>query len=367
MPDVEFGVLGPLEIKVGGVLVALGTPKQRAALAALAVSMNRVVSLDALIEAIWEERLPEGARSTVQTYVYNLRGLLTAAGADPHQILASASPGYRLSAPDDHWDLGRFRAGKNAGLAAAAAGQFEQASRHLTAALSEWRGPVLEGLREFRFAEAFARAQAEDKLVTHTFLAEAEIACGRAVSVIGDLEALAEEYPHREPLWAQLITAYYAAERQSDALDAYHRLKAVLSDDLGIDPGLKVRSLFNRILHQLPLDTPKAAQASAERTLLEEAGADSVVAVLRDPVGRIYPLTGTATRIGRSSDNEIVLPDTKVSRHHALISTDAGTFVISDLGSANGVHVRGRRISSATTLTPGDRIRIGSYEFTLEL
>ena len=135
-----------------------------------------------------------------------------------------------------------FHEGRLAGVQAAAAGRFEEASRHLSAALAEWRGPVLEDLRDFAFVDAFATALMEDKAVAHTAHAEAEIACGRGHAVIAELEALTIEHPYREPLWAQLITAYYVAERQSDALNAYGRLKTTLSEDLSIDPGPAVRS-----------------------------------------------------------------------------------------------------------------------------
>lgn len=366
--DVEFGVLGPLEMRVQGALVPLGTPKQRAVLAMLLINPNRVVGIDALIDAVWDERPPEGAKSTVHNYVFNLRRLISGAGADPHTVLASVAPGYRLAVADANLDLGRFREQKKAGLVAAATKQFEQASRHLSAALAQWRGPALDDLRNFGFVEAFARAQAEDKLVVHTALAEAEIACGRAHAIIGDLEMLAAEHPYREPLWVQLITAYYLAEHQFDALDAYQRLKTALADDLGIDPGPTVRALYHRILDQLPLEDQQAVQLSALHTALDlEHDADAAVARLRDSAGRVYPLIGASTRIGRSSENDIVLPDTKVSRRHAVMVNTEGTFAIEDLGSANGVHVRGQRIDNCATLASGDTIRIGSYEFTFEM
>ena len=96
---------------------------------------------------------------------------------------------------------------------------------------------MLDDLTEFEFVASFAAALTEDHVNVHTAHAEAEIACGRANSVIGVLEGLTVTHPYREPLWTQLITAYYIAERQSDALDAYRRLKAALSDDLGVSRG----------------------------------------------------------------------------------------------------------------------------------
>ena len=167
--------------------------------------------------------------------------------------------------------------------------------------MAEWRAPVLDDLRDFPFVEAFATALMEDKVLAHTARAEAEIACGRAYAVIGELEALTGEHPYREPLWAQLITAYYVAERQSDALEAYRRLKTTLAQDLGIDPGPTVRALHARILHQEPLNTKRAAQSTAADTIgnlkrRTAVGGQSVVAGLRDTAGRHFPLQAAATQ-----------------------------------------------------------------------
>jgi SARP family transcriptional regulator, regulator of embCAB operon len=313
------------------------------------------------------------ARTSIQSHVSNLRRLLRTAGVDPYQVLASAPPGYQLSVADADCDLGRFITEKAAGLGAAAEGRFEDASSHLSAALREWRGPVLDDLREFTFVDAFATALVEDKVAVHTARAEAEIACGRPGAVIGELEALTVEHPYHEPLWAQLITAYYITERQSDALRAYRRLKTGLVDGLGIDPGPTVSALHERILRQEPLATKRADQITHQSYVYRSEDADPEIPVpesvarLRDKIGRQYRLHGAPTRIGRLDDNDIVLDDNDVSRHHAVI-TDTGTgFVISDLRSTNGVEVQGKRIRGSATLCDGDRIRIGSEEFTFEI
>ena len=239
----QFGVLGPLQLIADGNPVPLGAPKQRAVLAMLVMNRNRPVSVDSLINAVWDQSPVPAARTSIHSYVSNLRRLLGGAGYDPNKVLASAPPGYQLGVDDTNCDLGRFITDKNAGVHAAAAGRFEDASSFLAAALAQWRGPVLDDLREFAFVDTFATALSEVKIVAQIGLAEAEIACGRADTVIVRLEALAAEHPFREPLWAQLITAYYVAERQSDALDAYRRLKANLAENLGIDPGPTVWAL----------------------------------------------------------------------------------------------------------------------------
>ena len=370
-----FGVLGPLQLTTGGTSVPLGAPKQRAVLAMLVLNRNRPVSVDSLINAVWDHSPVPAARTSIHSYVSNLRRLLRSAGHDPNEVLASVPPGYQLSVADADCDLGRFITAKNAGVHAAAAGRFEDASSFLTAALDEWRGPVLDDLREFAFVDTFATALSEVKVVAQIGLAEAEIACGRADTVIVRLEALAAEHPFREPLWAQLITAYYLAERQTDALDAYQRLRATLSEDLGIEPGPTLRTLQQRILRQERLDVQQIAQSDATSiaTVLERhtsssnPAAPSNRAQLRDAAGRCYPLEAVAIGIGRRDDNDVVLDDPKVSRYHATIIDTGASFVINDLRSANGVEVAHQRIRGSATLCDGDVITIAGYQFTFEV
>lgn len=365
-----FGLLGPLSLTVAGTPAALGTPKQRAVLALLLIHRNRAVGIESLVNAVWEESPAPAVRASIHSYVSNLRRILGSAVVDPHTVIASAPPGYRLSVADGACDLDRFIAEKAAGIRAAAAGEFEQASSHLSAALAEWRGPVLDDLREFAFVDPFATALMEDNVSAQIARAEAEIACGRADAVIGELETLTAEHPYREPLWAQLITAYYVAERQSDSLQAYRRLKAVLAEDLGIDPGPTIDDLHMRILRQERLDPRQAAKTTAVRvrdTAHSAFGRPSAVAGLRDAAGRRYPLQAPATRIGRLADNDIVLDDVEVSRYHAVIIDTGSSFMIIDLRSANGVRVQGRRLDPGATLTDGDHIGISGHVFTFEI
>jgi len=312
------------------------------------------------------------ARTSIHSYVSNLRRLLSSATRDPNKMLASVPPGYQLNVADADCDLGRFVTEKNAGVHAAASGRFEDASAYLSAALAEWRGPFLDDLREFAFVDTFGTALAELRVAVQTSHAEAEIACGRAEQIIPRLELLSAEHPYRERLWAQLITAYYVAERQSDALNAYQRLKTNLAENLGIDPGPTIRSLHEQILRQEPLDTSQAAQTTATRRIDDPSlqtgtlAGPSASAELVSDDGQRYRLQ-SSNRIGRRPDNDIVLDDDDVSRYHAVVIDTGSGFVVSDLRSTNGVIVAGRRIRGSATLAHGDRIRIGSHEFTFEL
>jgi SARP family transcriptional regulator, regulator of embCAB operon len=368
----RFGVLGPLQMSADGSDVPLGAAKQRAVLAVLLINRNRPVAIDSLLDAAWRGSPPPDARASLHTYISNLRRLLTKAGAEPAAVLGSARPGYRLNVADQECDIGRFNTGLAAGMEAAASGRFEEASGQLSGALAEWRGPVLDDLRDFEFVEPYAAALTEDKLVAQTLRAEAEIVCGRSHSTISELETLTAEQPYREPLWGQLITAYYLMERQYDALEAYRRLKATLADELGIDPGPTLRALHERILRQEPLEVKQVARATAKRavaTLVRRTRAtrQGAVAHLRDGSGRLHPLQGATISIGRLPDNDIVIDDAMVSRYHAMIVDSGNSFVITDLRSANGVCLADKKIRGSATLTDGDRIRISDHEFTFEI
>lgn len=366
-----FVLLGPFHMAVDRSVVPLGTPKQRAVLAVLVLGRNRPVPTEALIDAVWGENAPAEARASLHAYVSNLRRLLRTAGVDDRALLQKAPGGYRVHVDEQDVDLGRFVTAREAGLAAAAAGRFDDASAQLCEALAQWQGDFLADLRGFPFVQTYEVALSEDRISAHTVRAQAEIACGRAESVIGELEELVVRHPYREPLWAQLMTAYYLAQRQSDALDAYRRIKDLLSDELGIDPARELRDLHAVILRQAPLNVGPAIRKTAAETMqatvnrlmsASRAGA----ARLRTPAGRAYPLTGAVTRIGRHSENDIVLGDPRVSRYHAVIIGSGDGYAIIDAGSANGIQVRGAQIHGSADLSDGDRLGIGDGEFVFE-
>ncbi|GAA1608301.1 response regulator transcription factor EmbR [Nocardia ninae] len=337
-------------------------------LAYLVCNANRPVSVDALAQAVWEDNPPPDIRVSLHTIVSNLRKPLRDNGLDARTILAQVGAGYRVAMADGASDVQRFRVRKEAGVRALSAGRFRTASELLSSALSQWRGPALADLRGLGFADSFAAALDNDRLSAIEARAEADIAQGRAAAVVSELALLAAEYPLREPLWEQLITALYADGRQSDALDTARRLRATLADELGIDPSLPIRELEARILRQEPLDIrAKAAVASFRATTIVDQSSGGPTALLRERAGNTYAITGTITRIGRLPDNDIVLEHGKVSRHHAAILHNGLTYVIKDLLSSNGVFVDGMRIVDSVALTDGAMIRIGDYELTFTL
>jgi len=80
--------------------------------------------------------------------------------------------------------------------------------------------------------------------------------------------------------------------------------------------------------------------------------------------GRLIPLRGPL-RLGREADNELVLLDPKISRHHSRIECREGSWVVVDLNSRNGTRVNGLRVIRAG-LVPGDFVYLGDTQLTVE-
>ncbi|AYF72847.1 FHA domain-containing protein [Nocardia yunnanensis] len=364
----QVGMLGPVQLTIDGVEQQLGGPKQRAVLAYLAINANRPVSVDALASAVWEDNPPPDVRVSLHAIVSNLRKPLRDGGIDARTVLRHMGTGYRIVVPDTACDVFRFRARRENGLRALAAGRFTAAADTLSDALAQWRGPVLSDLRGLGFADAYAVALDDERIGVIEARAESEIALGRAENVVPELSLLVRDHPLRESLWEQLITALYLTGRQSDALEAARRLRGILAEELGIDPGHRIRELESRILRQDPLSVRAVGAASATRaTTIVDRSWHEPQALLRDRFGHIYPVIGSTTRIGRLSDNDIALPDGRVSRHHALLIDNGHTWAVKDLQSSNGVFVDGVRVTDSALLRDGALLRIGDTELVFVL
>ncbi|MCQ4120942.1 BTAD domain-containing putative transcriptional regulator [Rhodococcus tibetensis] len=367
-PVIECRMLGPVEMIVDDTTRPLGGPKQRAVLAMLAINRNRPLSAQTLATTAWDGRPPPDYRGSVQVVISNLRKLISDSKIEARSVLASAPPGYRLTLSDERCDVGRFQLRKKQGFKAAADHRFEEAFTHFTHALQEWRGEALNDLRGMGFADSFAAAMQEDQLAIITARAESEIACGHVDAVISELTPIVERHALREPLWAQLITALYLGGRQSDALGTCRRLRSLLAAELGIDPSPRIQELESSILRQEALNVraKAAATAAVAMTIVDDRQVTNH-ARLHDRTGRVFPINATETSIGRMPDNDVVLDDGNVSRHHAVIVGTTDTYVIRDLHSSNGTYVGGQRVVNSAALSHDDVIRIGHHELAFEI
>jgi predicted ATPase/DNA-binding SARP family transcriptional activator len=242
---VEFRILGPLEVLDGATPVAVSGAKERALLADLLVNAGQVVAADRLIEDLWGERPPANPANTLQGRVWALRRTLGPAAAR----LTTRPPGYRLEVDAELVDGARFE--RLAGDAdRAAARDPARALGLLDEALGLWRGPALAEFADQPWARAEAARLEELRLAAVELRAELRLAAGRHGELVGELEVLVAAHPLRERLRGHLMLALYRSGRQADALGFYAETRALLAEELGVDPSPELQRLHRAILTQ---------------------------------------------------------------------------------------------------------------------
>ncbi|MGA5128977.1 AfsR/SARP family transcriptional regulator [Streptomyces olivoreticuli] len=247
----RYGILGTTQAHSDdGRPTAVGGPRLRALLAALALHPGRIRTTEALIDAVWDGEPPADAAGALQALVGRLRRAL---GAD---AVASADGGYRLCAEPGDVDLHRFRRLADEGAAALAAADPERAAALLGEALALWRGPVLADLPG---RSALAGRYEAGRLDARRGQLAAEVALGRAERILPELAELCADHPLDEPLHALHLRALRAAGRPAEALAAYETVRTAISDSLGADPGHELRALHAELL----AGTAEAPAASA--------------------------------------------------------------------------------------------------------
>jgi DNA-binding SARP family transcriptional activator len=285
---VELRILGPFEVwDASGRRVKLPTGRERALLAVLVLRRGEVVSMDALVDALWGDEAPSTAVKAVQGYVSHLRRVLETV-PESDGALVTQPPGYLLRVPDESVDARRFER-----LAAEAWRTLQEDPREGLAtfdeALALWRGPALG---EFSFAD-FAQPEIlrleELRLETLEGRFEAMLRLGRHGAVVAELETRVAEHPLRERLRGQLMLALYRSGRQAEALEVYRKGRRLLADELGLEPGADLQRLERAILAQdSALDLPEARPATPTAPGPETAPRD-VDASWRRPLRRAAP------------------------------------------------------------------------------
>jgi DNA-binding SARP family transcriptional activator/basic membrane lipoprotein Med (substrate-binding protein (PBP1-ABC) superfamily) len=247
-PAVELHVLGPLEVRIDGDPLALGGSKQLTLLAALLVHAGEVVSLQRLIDELWGDSPPQSAPHSLEAYVSRLRRVLAASGSSVDRRGA----GYSLDLGDASLDAQDFAERAADASRAAGDGDHERASQLARDALALWRGPALADVSLGPAGHAERERLEELRLRTLEQRFEAELALGRDEELVGELQVLVGQNLYRERFVSQLMLALYRSGRQADALEVYERTRAVLADDLGLQPSEELQQLSGRIVRQEP-------------------------------------------------------------------------------------------------------------------
>ena len=263
--DVEVAVLGPVEVRLHGDPVDLGTPKQRALVAALALSRGWPASVDAIVDLLWDQHAPPGVTATLQAYVSQLRRVLEPERQRraPATVLVTVAPGYALRVPDEAVDAQCFERAVDTwhrrlsplglrGGGSLTAAELTDACAGLDEALALWRGTPYADLRDADAAVAERARLEELRTVALEDRATALLAQGQHGTVVAELEALTKAYPLRERLWALRALALTRSGRQADALDVLRQLREVLDEELGLEPSAELRELQTAVLRQDP-------------------------------------------------------------------------------------------------------------------
>jgi DNA-binding SARP family transcriptional activator/tetratricopeptide (TPR) repeat protein len=241
----EFRLLGPVEVVLDDRCFGIAAPRQETVLAMLLLEANRVISVNRLVDAIWDEAPPRTAKSQVQISVSALRRLLTNPCDD--EVISTRSPGYVIHAADDSLDLKRFELLAVKGVAAAGEQRLVDATQYLRAALAVWRGPAMAGV-ESRIVHAAATRLNENRLTVLENCLDLDLQLGRHHEIVGELTELVTEHPLRERLRAQLMLALYRSGQRAEALHVFRVGREILVDELGLDPGDELRRLEAAIL-----------------------------------------------------------------------------------------------------------------------
>ena len=244
----EFRILGPTEVVDDGEPIDIGSRQQRGLLALLVLNANRVVSTDRILEEFWGDD-PAGKERTLWVYISRLRAILEP-GRHAHakgRVLVTRDRGYSLLVDDSNIDAVRFEHMATAG-ARLLRDDPAAAVELLDDALALWRGSALEDHRYDDFAQADCARLDELRLEAFENRIDAKVRSDRHRDVVGELEQLVVEHPHRERLVELQMIALYRSGRQADSLRAFERFRRRLDDELGIVPSPELCRLEEQVL-----------------------------------------------------------------------------------------------------------------------
>jgi DNA-binding SARP family transcriptional activator/tetratricopeptide (TPR) repeat protein len=254
---VRFAVLGPVEVVAGDVALPVPGALRRGLLALLLLHANEVVGHQQIVEGLWGPTPPATARAQVRAAVAALRGVL--GQADAADLLATRPAGYLLATAPDCLDLIAFRSDVDSARRAMAWQDQEEAARGLRGALGRWRGAALTGAVGF-FVDASRGRLEEQRLAATEELAAAELALGRHAELIPMLTELVRQHPLRERMCQHLALALHRSGRTAEALMVVRRLREILAEEHGLDPGGEVLAVETAILRgHADLDPPDPA------------------------------------------------------------------------------------------------------------
>ncbi|MGW4566107.1 BTAD domain-containing putative transcriptional regulator [Streptomyces sp. NPDC004561] len=242
----RFNILGPLEGWHGSERIEVGGLIQQRILVALLLDPGKRLTVSRLVEAAWAEEPPVTAVHQVRKAVADLRRKLPGG----KELLLTDGPSYAL-ATDVPLDIGEFDRLAGEARTAAEQGRPREAVRHLREAVALWRGRVLDGIGG-PLVEAAAVVLEERRLSAMERYYELRLSLGETSELLSELREQTSRYPLQESLRGHLMLALYRSGRRAEALEEYGRVRTLLVEELGIEPGPKLARLHEDILVENP-------------------------------------------------------------------------------------------------------------------
>lgn len=292
-------VLGPVTMVVDRTVMPASGPRSVALLALLLLHRNDVVGTDRIADVLWRDQPPGNVANAIQARVSQLRRAFAEMGTAPIETIGD---GYRLVVPPGSVDADRFEQLVMDGRRQLEAGEADAAASSFGAALGLWDGAPYPELPDDPTARAEATRLEGLRRSAVLDRSRAQLALGRHVEAVPELQARIEIEPLDEDLHGLLVTALYRAGRQTDALDVVTSLRDRLRDELGIDPGPAIQQLHRAVLEQderlgavaPSADAPRPGLAPLPVPLTSFVGRDAEVAEVTEllDVHRMVSLTG---------------------------------------------------------------------------
>ncbi|MFC0625994.1 AfsR/SARP family transcriptional regulator [Kribbella deserti] len=238
----QVRLLGTVDVTVDGVPVEITGVRRKMVLAALAISAGQVVSSDLLMDVVWSGKAPATVMNTLQSHVSYLRRAIGVPGA-----LSAASPGYRLNLGLESTDV---QLAERLMAEAMDSPDLAVKAQRLQSAVELWRARPLADIRGTAWVEEQAARLERMRDQALKSLIDVRLTMGEHGALLPILEDLAGQNPFDEDVSGQLMLALYRAGRQADALAVFRQTRDRLANELGIDPGRRLRQLEQAILRQ---------------------------------------------------------------------------------------------------------------------
>ncbi len=257
--SVWFRVLGPLEV-IGADGPLSFAPRQRTVLAMLLLDPNRLVTIERLVDAVWDTAPPSPALEQIRSCVSAIRRPLAAGGRSG--AIVTRPPGYSIQCTDRDLDLLAFNHLVASGRRGLGNGRPDDAAGAFRDALRLWHGTIpLVGVRS-QLVQSIGSQLAERRLAVVEEHIDVRLRLGRYHELVNELVELVTANPFRERLRARLMIALYRTGRQVEALHTYRLGRQLFVEELGLEPGAELRRLERAILAGETADVLESEEAA---------------------------------------------------------------------------------------------------------